>query len=82
MPCAPVQIHATIAQINPDQALMYLANHENNKKVVEKDGSFVCEADGKTYTRAHRRYVMNMKITDCSGECLVTVFHEQVRLAV
>lgn len=72
-------IHATIAQINPDQALVYLANHENNKKVVEKDGSFWCEAEGKTYSSAHRRYVMTMKITDCSGECLVTVFHDQAK---
>lgn len=68
----------TVVLINPEQKLYYLANPENNRKVVEQNGRYYCEFDQKYYDRAVHRYVLLMKVSDKSGECWMNVFNEQV----
>ncbi|CAD7702509.1 unnamed protein product [Ostreobium quekettii] len=68
---------ATVVHINPDQNLYYLANPENNRKVVEQGGRYYCEFDQKYCDRAVQRYVMLMKVSDQSGECFLNAFNDQ-----
>lgn len=71
-------VTATFAMVNPDQALFYMANPENNRKVVEQGpGQYFCEYDGTTLSSMVRRYIFNAKVMDVSGECSVQVFNEQ-----
>ena len=49
----------------------------NNKKVVEENGKWYCEATQKTYDTCRRRYILRMKVSDASGAGWVNVFHEQ-----
>jgi replication factor A1 len=72
---------AAVADVNPEQPLWYLAAPDpeaNNRKVVEQGpGAFFCEANGRTYARAVRRYIFQARLIDASGELPVQVFNEQ-----
>ena len=46
-------------------------------QVVEKDGKYWCEHDNKAYDSMQRRYVMNMQVTDFTGQQHVNVFNDQ-----
>jgi len=70
-------VNCTLVYINPDQTMYYLANKENNRKVVEQDGKYFCEFNNKVYDTAELRYVVSMKIADFSKECWVNVFNDQ-----
>ncbi len=48
-------------------------------QVVEKDGRYWCESDGKFYDRCVRRYVFSVQVVDASGEAYVNVYNEQAR---
>lgn len=68
---------ATVAYINPEQTLYYLANPENGRKVVPQDGRYLCEFDGKVVDVAEHRYVLSLKATDYSGECWLNAFNKE-----
>ena len=70
---------AAATLIKPDQPMYYAACPEegNNKKVVEENGKWYCEATQKTYDTCRRRYILRMKVSDASGAGWVNVFHEQ-----
>ena len=70
---------ATSVLIKTDQPMYYTACPEegNNKKVVEENGRWYCEATGKTYDTCRRRYILRLKVADASGGAWVNVFHEQ-----
>jgi len=72
-------VNATACLIKADQPMYYAACPEegNNKKVVEENGKWYCEATQKTYDTCRRRYILRMKIQDQSGAGWVNVFHEQ-----
>ncbi|KAI7845557.1 hypothetical protein COHA_000848 [Chlorella ohadii] len=71
-------VTATFSFINADQALYYMANPENNRKVVEQGpGQYYCEYDGTTLSSMVRRYIFNAKVMDESGEAYVQVFNDQ-----
>ena len=72
-------VNATACLIKADQPMYYTACPEegNNKKVVEENGKWYCEATQKTYDTCRRRYILRMKIQDTSGAGWVNVFHEQ-----
>lgn len=49
----------------------------SNKKVVEQpDGSYYCEATGKSYQDCQHRYILNMEIADHTGSLWVTAFND------
>lgn len=73
-------VNAAVAAINPDQSMWYLACPENNRKVVEQDGGYYCEYDGRTYATATRRYIMQARFTDASGELPVQIFNDQAEI--
>lgn len=50
-------------------------------QVVQQGDGWYCEYDGQTYMAMVRRYVMQAKCVDASGEALLSVFNEQVQLA-
>ena len=70
---------AHVTLIKPDQPMYYCACPEegNNKKVVEENGKWYCEATQKTYDTCRRRYILRMKVSDASGAGWVNVFHDQ-----
>lgn len=71
-------VKAALVSINPQQTMWYLACPENNRKVVEQDGGgFYCEYDGQTYSTAVRRYIMQARFADDSGELPIQVFNDQ-----
>ena len=72
-------VTATACLIKADQPMYYAACPEegNNKKVVEENGKWYCEATQKTYDTCRRRFILRMKIQDHSGAGWVNVFHEQ-----
>lgn len=71
-------VKAALVSINPQQTMWYLACPENNRKVVEQDGGgFFCEYDGQTYSTAVRRYIMQARFADDSGELPIQVFNDQ-----
>ena len=78
-PAAVGLVTATACLIKADQPMYYAACPEegNNKKVVEENGKWYCEATQKTYDTCRRRYILRMKIQDHSGAGWVNVFHEQ-----
>lgn len=67
----------TVAIIFPDQSFYYMAHPETNRKVVEQNGAYYCEYDGKTCQTMRRRYVMQAKVTDHTGEATVSIFNDQ-----
>lgn len=73
-------VQVAVANINPDQSMWYLACPENNRKVVEQNGGYFCEYDGRTYATATKRYIMSAKFTDISGELNVQVFDDQAKV--
>lgn len=71
-------VAATVASVNPEQTMWYMACPENNRKVTEQGpGQYYCEYDGKTYPTMTRRYIMQVKVADVSGESYVQVFNDQ-----
>ena len=48
-------------------------------QVVQQGEGWYCEFDGRTYTDMLRRYVMQVKCMDGSGEAMLSVFDDQVR---
>lgn len=75
-------MHATVTYISTEQNFFYLGNTENFKKVVEQNGKYYCEADGKEYGSAMHRYVVNLKAMDSTGECWLSVFNDQVSVGM
>jgi len=73
-------VQVAVANINPEQSMWYLACPENNRKVIEQNGGFFCEYDGRTYATATKRYIMNAKFTDISGELNLQVFDDQAKV--
>ncbi|KAK9828112.1 hypothetical protein WJX81_005736 [Elliptochloris bilobata] len=73
-------ISATIAAIDPAQSLYYQACPDNNRKVVAQGDGWFCEFDGKTYPAMVRRYVMQARFCDDSGEATLSVFDDQARM--
>lgn len=71
-------MQATITYISTEQSFFYLGNTENFKKVIEQNGKYYCESDGKEYDSAMHRYVVNFKVMDSTGECWLSVFNDQV----
>ncbi|KAL4439681.1 hypothetical protein ABPG75_002682 [Micractinium tetrahymenae] len=71
-------VMATVATINPDQTMYYMANPENNRKVVQQgEGQYFCEYDNTTISSMVHRYIFLAKVVDETGECSVQVFNEQ-----
>lgn len=50
-------------------------------QVLEQNGQWYCEYDGKTYPSMVRRYVTTLRCTDNTAELTLNVFNEQVSLA-
>ncbi len=48
-------------------------------QVVQQGEGWFCEYDGRTYPDMVRRYVMQAKCIDASGEATLSVFDEQAR---
>lgn len=49
-------------------------------QVVEQNGQWYCEYDGKTYPSMVRRYVTTLRCTDNTAELTLNAFNEQVGL--
>ena len=49
-------------------------------QVVQQGEGWYCEFDGRTYPDMLRRYVMQVKCMDGSGEATLSVFDDQVQL--
>ena len=47
-------------------------------QVVEQNGQWYCEYDGKTYPSMVRRYVTTLRCTDNTAELTLNAFNEQV----
>lgn len=47
-------------------------------QVVEQNGQWYCEYDGKTYPSMVRRYVTTIRCTDNTAELTLNAFNEQV----
>ena len=62
-----------------DQTMYYASAPEegNNKKVVETDGKWYCEANGETYDTCQRRYIMRFKAMDGSGSAWMNAFNDE-----
>lgn len=69
----------TVAKIQDDQSMYYCACPDNNRKVVEAPGGWLCEYDGQTYANMVRRYVLNALIKDHTGRAWVSIFNNDVR---
>lgn len=67
----------TVALIFGGQNFYYMAHPETNRKVVEQNGAYYCEYDGKTCQTMRRRYVMQAKVADHSGEATISIFNDQ-----
>lgn len=63
----------------PDQTMYYAAVPEegNNKKVVESDGKWYCEANGQTYDTCERRYIMRFKAIDGYEGAWLNAFNDE-----
>lgn len=71
-------VRAYISFIKPDQAMWYLACQTCNRKVVEQSSSsYWCEGCQNHYDKCSRRYIMQAKLSDSSGEAWVSAFNEQ-----
>mmetsp|Transcript_9088 Transcript_9088/g.30114 ORF Transcript_9088/g.30114 Transcript_9088/m.30114 type:complete len:351 (+) Transcript_9088:914-1966(+) len=74
-------IRGAISYIKPDQTMYYMAAPDgSNKKVIEDNGQYWCEANQKKYDSFVRRYVASAKAIDSSGECWVNLFNEQAEM--
>lgn len=71
-------VRAYISFIKPDQAMWYLACQTCNRKAVEEStSSYWCEGCQKHSGTCSRRYIMQAKVLDSSGEAWVSAFNEQ-----
>lgn len=48
-------------------------------QVIEQNGKWLCEAEGKTYDSMTRRYIMNMQITDFTGQNHINVYNDHAQ---
>jgi len=74
-----IDVVATINFIRHDDRISYPAcpDPDNNKKVIKQmDGSWLCEANGKTYDKPEHRYILSMTLADHSGTTWVTAFND------
>jgi len=51
-------------------------------QVVEQNGQWYCEYDGKTYPSMVRRYVTTIRCTDNTAELTLNAFNEQVTFSL
>ena len=75
-----IDTKAIIAFIKHDGTYCYPACPEegNNKKVIEEsDGTWRCEANGKTYDAPEWRYILSLCINDYTGNTWVTAFNDE-----
>ena len=71
---------ATLAPVDPDQTMWYAAApEERGRKVVARDGGWWCEFDQKLYPTMVRRYVLQSKAADASGEAQLSFFDDAAR---
>eukprot|EP00850_Spirogloea_muscicola_P008842 SM000048S16554 [mRNA] locus=s48:413659:415851:+ [translate_table: standard] len=64
--------------VKADQAMWYSACEACNRKVADSGADqYYCEACQKTFASFKRRYVMNAKASDATGEAWLSVFNEQ-----
>ncbi|KAL6756722.1 replication protein A 70 kDa DNA-binding subunit [Haematococcus lacustris] len=75
-------VMATVALVQSEQSMYYLANPETGRKVVAQDGKFYSESDGKTCDAASHRYVMSIKAMDGTGDAYLNLFNDQAQLVV
>lgn len=74
-----IDVVATVNYIRHDDRISYPAcpDPDNNKKVIEQtDGSWLCEANGKTYDKPEHRYILSMTLADHTGTTWVTAFND------
>jgi replication factor A1 len=74
-----VEVKAFVTFIKHDSSYFYVACPETNKKCIEQgEGSWICEANGKTYTNDQilRRYIMSVTTNDNTGSQWLTAFDE------
>jgi len=62
-----------------DQPMYYCSapDEGNSKKVIETNGKWYCEANGKTYDTCKRRYITRFKMMDASGSAWVNCFNDE-----
>ncbi|KAG0625162.1 hypothetical protein M758_2G032500 [Ceratodon purpureus] len=73
-----LNVRAYISFIKPDQAMWYIACQTCNRKLVEEStSSYWCEGCQKHSETCSRRYIMQAKLLDSSGEAWVSAFNEQ-----
>ncbi|KAJ1421800.1 hypothetical protein SESBI_13438 [Sesbania bispinosa] len=76
-------IRGYISSIRPDQAMWYRACKTCNKKVTESVGAgYWCEGCQKNDDQCNLRYIMVVRVSDASGESLVSVFNEEAEKIV
>ena len=63
--------------MRPCLACHRLRARRGSQVVAQGDG-WLCEYDGKTYPAMVRRYVMQARVCDLSGEATLSVFDDQV----
>ncbi|TVU47936.1 hypothetical protein EJB05_07554 [Eragrostis curvula] len=70
-------LSAFISHIKPDQTMWYRACKKCNKKVTDAIGSgYWCEGCQKNDNECSLRYIMNIKVSDPTGEAWISVFNE------
>lgn len=73
---------ATLAAVDPEQTMWYAAAPEERgrKVVAREDGSgWWCEFDQKLYPTMVRRYVLQSKVADSTGEAQLSFFDDAAR---
>ena len=71
---------ATLAAVDPEQTMWYAAApEERGRKVVARDGGWWCEFDQKLYPTMVRRYVLQSKAADATGEAQLSFFDDAAR---
>jgi replication factor A1 len=74
-----VEVKGLVTFIRHDSSYFYVACPETNKKCTEQgNGSWICEANSKTYSDSEvvRRYIMSVTTNDESGCQWLTAFNE------
>lgn len=74
---------ATLAAVDPEQTMWYAAApEERGRKVVERDGGWWCEFDQRLYPTMVRRYVLQSKVADSTGEAQLSFFDDAARVVL
>jgi len=74
-----VEVKAFVSFIKHDATYFYVACPETNKKCIEQgEGSWICEANNKSYKDDEivRRYIMSVTTNDESGVQWLTAFND------